>query len=46
MKIRNQLMKDKVKKSNVDDRMPSQEELLAEAVTTEIDNIKSLGKKI
>ncbi|XP_077289801.1 vacuolar protein sorting-associated protein YL-1 isoform X2 [Arctopsyche grandis] len=44
MKIRNQLMKDKVKKSNVDDRMPSQEELLAEAVTTEIDNIKSLER--
>lgn len=37
-------MKGKVKKTNVDDKMPSQEELLAEAALTEIENLKSLER--
>lgn len=41
IKIRSELKKKKVKK--VEEKMPSQEELLEEALITEQENLKSLG---
>lgn len=43
IEVRNQLNKDRVKKAAPVDKMPSQEEMLAEAMRTEIENMKSLG---
>lgn len=42
IKIRSELKKKKPKK--VEEKMPTQEELLAEALITEKENLKSLGK--
>lgn len=44
IKIRSELKKKKPKK--VEDKMPTQEELLEEALITEKENLKSLGKLI
>lgn len=42
--MRTELQKGKIKKTVKEARMPTQEERLAEAVITEKENIKSLGK--